>query len=227
MLNQKQCLHCGTTFEGRSNRLYCSDACKQRAFQLNQQATTSQSVTGQLEQKTGIDRKLPKGFRNDTASVKAEVELARLKFASEEKLKVLEAEERQRERQHELIRQEREFEQEAQRADANQQATKQAWANERKELLQRLDGVESRLRQQQTDKPLSEKADEDEETTQSSGLGTVLWLAGGALLLGLLSQGGNKSQTTVTLPQTPPKQPVRVTNLQPPTGLQTDAKTDL
>ena len=197
-MDQKKCPQCGTTFEGRSNRLYCSDSCKQSAFQQNQQ---NASYHQERKPETRLNRQMR--VRNDAASAKAEVEIARLRFANEEKLKALDAKERHRERQHELIRQEREFDQQQQLADANSEATKQAWSKERKDLISRLDGLENQLTVKLI---VEEKQEPEEEKSDSESLAPLLWFAGGALAVGLLMKMQKPQPELVNPFQSRPKQ---------------------
>lgn len=44
-MKSKQCLYCGTVFEGRENRLYCSEKCKMAAFRNGQTGLVTENAT--------------------------------------------------------------------------------------------------------------------------------------------------------------------------------------
>ena len=102
----KICPQCGSAFEGRSNQLYCTSACKQRAFQAGK------------TQRTLIPE--PVSVRTEViASPPVDPQTARvykaLRLDSLERMKRLEMEEREQEREFERDREEREFSKERER----------------------------------------------------------------------------------------------------------------
>ncbi len=179
-MEQKKCPQCGTEFEGRSNRLYCSDSCKMRSF--NQQKSTVDITPTAIRQKQVTSPVEP-----SISTAKLELETTRLHLAADEKKRQFEAEERQRERQYELLRQARQFDQEQQRAEAELDADKQRLMAQRELLLSQLNGFEDSLKVNRT-APKESVPEKMVDDKSDFPWGTLLLMGGGALLLVAIQQ---------------------------------------
>ena len=206
-METKKCPQCGTTFTGRSNRLYCSDTCKLRSFHESEPATTMESKPVSVSHQ--FKKTVP---RADANATKFELEVTRLRLESDEKRHQLEAQERERERQHEIEKLDREFDQEIQRTKASLERERLEWKSEKSGLLNQIETLAS-LSVQPINKP-ELKDDDEEKESSSSGIKTALWVAGGVLLLKLLS--GNTGSAPVSAAVSKALTPFPSTKPQPP-----------
>ncbi|MEZ0484019.1 hypothetical protein [Fibrella aquatica] len=170
MNNQKRCPQCNSYFEGRSNQLYCSALCKQRAFRAGKaERVNSSAIPSTPVQSHSI---------SSTAYVSpVDVQTAKvletLRLQNIEQMKRLEIEEREQEREFESERAEREFAKERERAQWEREALKIQLSHKSAENSESaLVGVES--------KPNTE---ENEEPSGGFGLGEMLLLGIGGLFV--------------------------------------------
>jgi hypothetical protein len=117
MSNTKKCPHCGNTFEGRANKIYCSNKCKMAAFQQDkaQDAPPKVEVSEPLLMGNPLPHFRPKDkpqTENKEQILKLEIELRRLELAHQKEIALLQAQDRERERNFELKKMQLTFEQE-------------------------------------------------------------------------------------------------------------------
>ena len=118
MNTEKKCPQCTTSFEGRSNQIYCSPACKQRAFQ----AGNSRPATEKTSLQPVLSESVP--VYAPSLSPQSVHALETLRIQSAHQMKRLEIEEREQLREDEWEREEREFKRERERAEWEREALK-------------------------------------------------------------------------------------------------------
>lgn len=103
MVPHKTCPHCGTSFEGRANKLYCSSTCKLKAFrqQQTEALTTEPNPATVRSEFTGIRQPIPRGQR-DNAALRYQAQVRRAELAHELEMEKLRLDAQERAREHEL-----------------------------------------------------------------------------------------------------------------------------
>ena len=118
MNHTKKCPHCGNTFEGRANKIYCSNKCKMAAFQQDkaQDAPPKTEFSGTpLLTGNPLPHFRPKDkpqTENKEQILKLQIELRKLELAHQKEIALLQAQDRERERNFELKKMQLTFEQE-------------------------------------------------------------------------------------------------------------------
>ena len=118
MPNTKKCPHCGNTFEGRANKIYCSNKCKMAAFQQDkaQDAPPKVEVSGTPlltgNPLSNFRTKDKPQTENKEQILKLQIELRKLELAHQKEIALLQAQDRERERNFELKKMQLTFEQE-------------------------------------------------------------------------------------------------------------------
>lgn len=227
MKTAKICPHCSTTFEGRSNQLYCSSTCKQLAFQQRQgppvvRATTIISGSDSNYTQPGQSSK-PTGRFAPPVTAKATVEIEKLRIESSEKLRRLELEERKQERRYEQEKEERRYKQELELAERNSRTESQKWGAEQGALLNRLDGLEKKLTSPLVHIP-DDKIEEDQSDNDGSGTGLRLFLGivGAVAVAALIKRNQPSKQPVSTLDGFAKKHLTKPALVPPPTKTDTD-----
>lgn len=116
----KKCPQCGSEFEGRSNKMYCSDKCKMVAFKENQVTEIVMEDKDKDISKTdnvgfSITRKMEKEpLRERSEDRELEIELRKLELEHIWTLAKIQSEENEKERNFELQKMQLDFEQERQ-----------------------------------------------------------------------------------------------------------------
>lgn len=98
MKNTKECPECGTTFEGRSNKVYCSDKCKITAFRNAQ----SQDLEPEEEEINFLEKPKKISSKESPSYMTLQLELRKLELAHAREMAEMELREKEKERQYEL-----------------------------------------------------------------------------------------------------------------------------
>ena len=195
MKTTKTCPQCATSFEGRSNQIYCASTCKQRTFQ----AGKSQRNAEPTSPSPALPEPLPVYPPPLSAQTVQVMETIRIKNAK--RMKRLELGEREKLREAELKWEEREFDKERERAEWQREALKIQVAH------------------RPTDTPLSGKPgagnekkaaelDSADEGTSELSVNQLLAIGLGGLLLVSLFRNQTPPPPTTTAFPLPPKPPL-------------------
>lgn len=98
MKNTKECPECGTTFEGRSNKVYCSDKCKITAFRNAQ----SQDLEPEEEEINFLEKPKKISSKESPSDMTLQLELRKLELAHAREMAEMELREKEKERQFEM-----------------------------------------------------------------------------------------------------------------------------
>ena len=104
MSTYKRCPHCGTTFEGRANKVYCSAACKLRVFRQQQAEPTTDAVAPGPPRSEVIiaGRTASRNPPRDTAALRYQAQLRKAELAHELEMEKLRLAAQEKVREHEL-----------------------------------------------------------------------------------------------------------------------------
>lgn len=98
METTKKCSQCGNKFQGRSNKIYCSDTCKMAAFKSGQTFDTSPIE----EPKSRISNDNFSSTMDKSKEIALQIELRKLELAHIRAMAEIEAEEKEKDRYWEL-----------------------------------------------------------------------------------------------------------------------------
>lgn len=138
MKNNKTCPQCGTEFEGRSNKQYCSDKCKMEAFKQRQESENRNVIPAKEHDNHKGEEKAVQILNEQEKILKLELELRRLELLHLERQAEIHAEEKENERYFEIQKQEkdRKFELEKMRTLHEQ---------EKATLQKAMEGIQNKL----------------------------------------------------------------------------------
>lgn len=150
MAHIKTCPQCGNEFEGRSNKVYCSDKCKMAAFKENQVLGDDNDFST-MEIITPKKEKQPKDQNEQERILTLQLELRKLELAHLEKQALITAEERQNERYFELQKRDKE-------RNFELEKLKMSYEQEKVELLKKVETLQGQLSEAEQD-----EIEDDEE----------------------------------------------------------------
>ena len=175
MSTTKTCLQCGITFEGRPNKIYCSDSCKMQFFRQEKAVSIPPLTLPKMASTTSASR------ANRSVPVdKTTVELEKLRLQTNERLKQMEYDELERKRKFEIEQAKQRFDLERDQEEWRLENEPPAPPNfDQTPILNRLDELDRKINQPK--EPTSENTESEEEEGGSdllvmSGLGVLGYL---------------------------------------------------
>ncbi len=214
---------CGTSFEGRSNQLYCNTTCKQRAFQTGKTRLAESAPTVVAITQHGNPLPALHSAIIPPVSATASLEVEKLRLEQQEVFRRWELEDRQRERQHEQVKQQRLLKQELDLLDNKNMAEQQQ--REAEQAAQK-----NQLKAQRQARCIDRSSRKEAEEPTESGSGGVGWVMAGVAGLILLNWAGAQPPKPVPAPKpTPVKKGLDALILEPlssETEVKIDSKPD-